>query len=844
MQNYHEGQRFPTSAFLSPLSYEVVAESQINENLAFEPDDDDERSAKAKFFRNLVQSIQIMLAQESARGIGFLLMPIALSIGIISYFSMNFEPNWFSLCFALASLALIFIAGKKNGYLRYIAIFALMVCLGFVVAKYHTSLRPLTMLGSNNSTKITGEVHALSTVANGSYRLDIIVHETSRPALRYPPAKIKVTARDLPAQIQLGDFIEGIVRLRPPSGPVRPDNYDFAFNNFFQGNDASGFFLGTPTIIPKPSNINLNNKVGIWSELKDFVANLRFKITESIQEHLRGENGAIAAALITGYRGGITEKTNEALRDAGLAHVLSISGLHLALAAGVMMMGIRGLASFFQGLSTQFPFKKIAAFAALLSSAFYLGISGADIAAQRSFVMVAILLISIIFDRSAISMRNLCIAALIILIISPNQILGPSFQMSFAATAALIAVYAWWSEQKKYKSEFQSDNKENQTGRAGWVFSLAQKAIIGTAVTSIAAGIASGIFAAYHFNNTAPLGLVGNILAMPIVSILIMPFAVLSVLLMPIYLEWLPLQIMGFGISLMKSVAYWVASIAPAGNPGIMTSFTLSIFSLGLVIAVITTTKLRLLAIPVVAIGLLSFVSVKNPDLIISEDAKLVAVLDKDNNLAVNQARGSQFTINNWQKSYKIKELVKPSKAETPNSDATKQAFFCEENMCVYQLNQNRLLAYTDDPHSVEIICNIADIAILAVPAKDAICETSTTFIITRQELALKGALEIRLSKSWLEKHTAENVKNQPIVTHASNLQIPTISKYEADIMSEEGVASGKVLAPTILPVKVALTKKLARDEIGEFKYAVGTPQRPWQLYRLYSRAARGLPDY
>lgn len=165
---------------------------------------------------------------------------------------------------------------------------------------------------------------------------------------------------------------------------------------------------------------------------------LRVRVSERIEEVIGGEDGSVASALVAGTRAGISEKTNDDLRKAGLAHILSISGLHMALAAGVVMLTLRSLFALFPAFSVRHPVKNMQPFS-LLSCTFYLAMSGADVAAQRSYVMIAVMLGALLVDRAAISMRNLAIAALAMIAISPHEILGPSFQMSFSATAALIA---------------------------------------------------------------------------------------------------------------------------------------------------------------------------------------------------------------------------------------------------------------------------------------------------------------------------------------------------------------------------------------------------------------------
>ena len=310
-------------------------------------------------------------------------------------------------------------------------------------------------------------------------------------------------ARDIPADTSIGGGLTGFARLRVPSGPVRPGNYDFSFHAYFNGIGANGFFLGNP------KTANVPPQTSLVAEISEWIALLRVRVSERVEEVIGGEDGNVTAALIAGTRGGISEETNDDLRKAGLAHILSISGLHMALAAGVVMFALRSAFALFPAFSVRHPVKKYAAFLSLLACAFYLAMSGADVAAQRSYVMIAVMLSALLFDRAALSMRNLAIAGMVTIAISPHEILGPSFQMSYSATAALIAGYAWWGMRRAKKSQRVERRAASPTGGLP---TKILKSAVAAAGTSLVAGIASGIFAAYHFNNTVPFGLIGNVL--------------------------------------------------------------------------------------------------------------------------------------------------------------------------------------------------------------------------------------------------------------------------------------------------------------------------------------------
>lgn len=751
----------------------------------------------------LRQNFAEAFGREIGRGLFFLLFPTFMGMGAIVYFTLSFEPDWLPVLSVLAALGLIRFLSRRHYIAAQLLTLAIALQLGVVAGKFETERRATQLLGSEVATRITGRVVALEYRDNGTWRVTLDLLETVRPKLRFAPQRIRITARDIPARTTIGSGLNGFARLRVPSGPVRPGNYDFAFHSYFGGIGANGFFLGTPKITHVPE------AVGLLPNIASAIATLRVHVSERIAEVLTGEDGSVAAALIAGERAGISEETNEDLRKAGLAHILSISGLHMVLAAGVVMMSLRSLFALFPAFSARYSVKKYAAFLSLLSCTFYLAMSGADVAAQRSYVMIVVMLCALLADRAAISLRNLAIAAVAMIAISPHEILGPSFQMSFSATAGLIAAFAWWSDRNIRR---QSAVESRATPQRGLVAKILLPAIM-TAATSVVAGVASGIFAAYHFNNTAPLGLVGNVLALPVISILVMPFAVLSLLLMPLHLDWLPLQIMGLGVLLVRYIASFVASFSPDGNPGVMPVMTLILWSVALVIAVSLITRLRWLALPFVIAGLVVFIRTPMPDIIISEDAKFVAVRLGDGNFATNRNKPPKFTADNWQTAYLIDAFLPPLSTKKQHAGVIDNRFICEEGLCTILLTDGRTLAYTAQEDMQEIACNVGDVVILAIAGKQIGCERASTLVVSRQELALKGTLEIRLGQK---------------------IPSPRVNKLRPDYDGSNEIKIYRFAAAQQLNLS---------GYADELNFAVYAPTRPWHLYRLYSRAARGLPE-
>ncbi|TIO82388.1 MAG: ComEC/Rec2 family competence protein, partial [Mesorhizobium sp.] len=238
------------------------------------------------------------------------------------------------------------------------------------------------------------------------------------------------------------------------------------------------------------------------------------------------------------------EDINEAMRRTGIYHIISISGLHMALVAGTVMLLLRGAFALFPDFSSRRPVKKYAAAIALMSIAAYLVISGVVVAAERSFIMLAVMLIAVLFDRAALTMRNLAISAIAVILVSPHEVVGPSFQMSFAATAALVGAYAGWSD-------YRAGKVRAPPAKRSFLRFMSHKLAVGAggaAMTSIIAGSATALFAIWHFQRVSPLSLLANLAIMPIVTI-VMFLAVASAVMMPFGFDGPFLYLMGKGLA-------------------------------------------------------------------------------------------------------------------------------------------------------------------------------------------------------------------------------------------------------------------------------------------------------
>ena len=284
-------------------------------------------------------------ALEVERGTLFLLVPVFLAAGAFAYFSLPVEPGFLLLvaCLLTTIAAVAFLPRGRIPQLMALAV--MLTFCGVLLAKGETWRMSTKMLGGDISTRITGRVVSIEPLSNGRARLTIDLMTTERPKLRYAPGRIRATARKAPLGIEAGSIVSGLVRLRPPSGPVRPDSYDFSFESYFDGIGASGYFMKGPDLVAQPGP-------GFAASVGTFIENARNDIAARIRQRIGGAEGEIAAALVVGVRAGIPNDVSEALRRTGLYHIISISGLHMALVAGVVIGALRAGFALFPGISS------------------------------------------------------------------------------------------------------------------------------------------------------------------------------------------------------------------------------------------------------------------------------------------------------------------------------------------------------------------------------------------------------------------------------------------------------------------------------------------------------------
>jgi competence protein ComEC len=663
---------------------------------------------------HLARGLSDALAAEAERRRLFLWLPVMMGIGILLYFSADTEP---ALWAPLAGLTLACGAALVLRLRR--AAFCVLVCLaaifaGFAAACWRTATIATPILERPRIGQLTGYVEQVEARDGGGARLVILVTSISGLTPEQRPTRVRINIRA--GSAAPGDHITAAARLLPPPGPARPGGYDFGRDAFFKGIGAVGSISGKIALSPPPPG---PPPEGL--RLRIAIDHSRNALTERIASVGGGQGGAMAAALVTGKRGLITEASNADLRAAGIYHIVSISGLHMVLAAGTIFWLVRALLALSQTAALRWPVKKIAAVAAILGGFSYCVFSGSDVATVRSFIMTSIMFGAILVDRPALSMRNLAIAAIVVLLREPDALLGPSFQMSFGAVAALIAFAERWEE------------RDRQAPPVQWPWPLRPLwlAATGIVVTTLLATAATAPFGAYHFQTFNPFGLLGNALALPFVSLFVMPAAVFGVLAYPFGLDWPAWALMGYASDVVLRLAHWVATIdhstlvIPAfGVPALIC------FSLALLWGALWTTKLRLLAILPLAAGVAVAAKPERPDVLIERDGSGVAVRGADGRLVI-AGKPSPFTVQQW--------LNADGDNRPPTDASLRQGAACDTQGCVVRSTGGRSIAYARDRIAVIEDCRRADLVVTPIPWS-APCAAK---LIDRQALTRDGATSL-----------------------------------------------------------------------------------------------------
>ncbi len=568
--------------------------------------------------------LQVLTRQlVNQRDHAFLWAPVFVGLGVALYFQLKFEPDrsvaYIALC---VMMILLTVVRRVSDGLRVLVIGGALVIGGFGLAGVRTHSVAEPVLGFRYFGPIEGRIVEIDRSQYSAVRLTLDTVVLERMQTDRTPAYVRVSLHGDQGHIDPapGQTVIMTGHLSPPSGPVEPGGFDFQRMAWFEGLGAVGY-TRTPVLLARPS---AERRAGL------LVYRIRTAISKGVQSRIDGEAGAFAAAIMTGDRSAMGQDSLAALRASNLAHLLAISGMHMGILAGFIFALVRYGLALWPWAALRLPTKKIAAIAALIVAAGYLALSGGNIATQRAFIMVAVMLVAVLCDRRALTLRAVAIAALIVLIVRPEALFGPGFQMSFAATTALVGAFGVLRQL-------------DTTAVPRWINSIGA-----VFVSSLVAGLATAPIAAFHFNQIAQYGLIANFLSVPLMGTLVMPSAVLAAVLAPIGLAGVGLWLMGLGLSWILGVAHFIANLE-GGVRHVVTPdpLVLVLICMGTLFVIVWHGALRWSGVLPLIMGFTFWQVAERPVFLASDSGSLIGVmtpLGRD----VSKESGENFAASSW----------------------------------------------------------------------------------------------------------------------------------------------------------------------------------------------------
>jgi len=626
-------------------------------------------------------------------------LPVLLSVGIGIYFALPWEPLAYAGVVATGLLAAPVYVFRHRPGLQLLLIGLMLIATGFSAVQWRSFTRdtPLivTRLGPVN---ISGQLIALERQDDG-VRYLVAPDTIDRLTPGQIPARIRLRLSGkarADANLVAGDRVQLRAVLMPPPGPVTPGGFDYGRMLWFERIGAVGFIISPPRLVAalRPDNFVQRMELRLTA--------LRDRLTARVIAGIPGDAGVLAAALMTGDRAAISDPVNDAMKNSGLAHLISISGLHMGMVAGILFFSLRAVLALIEPVALRYPIKKWSAAFAMTGLFLYLLISGSSIPTQRSFFMTGLVLMAVMLDRTAISMRTIMLAASVILLMAPESLFSASFQMSFAAVIALVALYENFSAQLSYS-----------TGENGW-FRRSTKYVSAMLASSLVAGLATAPFAAFHFNRFTVYGLLANMLAVPLTGAVIMPCAIAAFLLMPFGLEWLALWPMGLGVQWVIGIACWVAGLPGAVMAvGQAPDAVLLLIVGGGLWLCLWERGWRWAGFAPMALGLFVWWigASYRPDILVEGQGRLIAVRNASGDLVANSATAARHAADEWAKQEGLM-----GRLLTVRNDPFAA---CDAQGCMFTAGNGETVAFVRNATALEEDCARASILIASVAARN-----------------------------------------------------------------------------------------------------------------------------
>lgn len=638
-----------------------------------------------------------------------LFSPVFLGLGALAYFSLKTEPSGAIITGLFTLTALLAFSLRRQRFAYLTACVFLLVAMGAWLAQCRThGIAPINLDQPVSFAKVSGILESVEQTPKGSKILikNVVLEGVDTTKT---PKHISLTLRSYDSTLEAGQPIALRAGLFPPPQPAVPGGFDFARHYYFREIGAVGYGIPPLTASPAPEGDDT---------LEMRFTRYRHRLTDAIRSHFTEPAGSVAAAFITGQTQTIPNSLNDEMRTAGLYHLLAVSGMNLSVVAGLAFFTVRLLLAMIPAIVLRYNIKKWAAFVALLVSYLYLEIAGSPLSAERAFLMVSLIFIAIILDRNPAPMRSVALSAVIIICLTPEAVLSSSFQLSYSATAALIASYEWGV------SRMRTSGFGLQT--LLWYF-------MAVVLTSLVAWLGTEPFIIYNFNQFSSYSLIANTLAEPLVSFILMPMVIAGLLLMPLGLAGLIFTPMQYGVDALLALAHWVAGlphamwIVPAPSDA---GFMLCIA--GLIWLYFWKTRWRWWGVPAFCLGMSSAWLYTPPDILISSDGKHIATRLDSGGAAMIKGRKDSFIANPWAHSF----------IEHALEDKKQANLQCDEKGCILKV-KGHTIAIPKSPDAVADDCKSAELVIAAdFSIAPGTCQSP--YIIDQSALQAYGSASVR----------------------------------------------------------------------------------------------------
>ena len=672
--------------------------------------------------------------------------PVAFGLGAAAYLGMKVEPPvWGAVALAVTTAALFFTVWISHQRRAVIALTGLvaLAAVGFMMGKLHSDNMAAPIAPPRVGLAfVEGWVVDIATPSEKGERLLIAPVRISGLSPEATPTRIRIVTPS-PGGPETapppGTAIRLMTLLDPPPGPAAPGAYDFARDAWFQGIGGVGLARTSPVFssLPKPP---------LALQVEMAVNALRWKVARRIAHDIGtimgpddGGAAGLAVAVTTSHQDWLGADHREDLRGSGLAHMLAIAGLHTAALSGFAFFAFRFLIAAWPWLALRVSGKKVAAVAALVVVGAYLVLSGAHPPARRAAITAGVAFLAMLADRRAVSLHSLAMAALIILIIEPDVVIQPGFEMSFCATASLVALAEMWRPKPTHAPD------------VAWPIAALRKAwdwILGLSIVSFVAGAATGPFTIQHFNRIANYGVFANLSADFIASAVLMPSLALTLL----------GQAFGLGAAATGPVL-WVAgesaraivaighlfTFAPGASVNLSSApqIALAISYLGIVFACLWQGRLRWIGLPMsVAVAL--WPRPPSPVAWVAADGADAAIVVAGQEIAM-KPMARKYATQLWAQRRGFTLPADPVAAQA-------SAFDCTRKQCLPSGPARPALAASwthksPTPERFRELCERSDIVILrSLEAPHQAC--AAAIVLTRGDFERNGAAEVFAGKS------------------------------------------------------------------------------------------------